>query len=314
MKNILKNIVILILLCVVAYIFRVPLEKRFAGLLANFQHFYAPCAKPITYALGSFDTEFGLSKQNFLSILKEAEAIWEKPIGKNLFAYAEDGALTINLVYDYRQEATDKLKSLGLAVDGSKSSYDALKVKYTDLKVRYAEVLADYNARVASLNAKVDAYDKEVAYWNKRGGAPKAEYNRLQEEKMAIETESSAVQALQANVNEYADEVNALVVVLNRLAGSLNIDVGTYNSIGASRGEEFTEGDYQSDSAGQRINIYEFSSRDKLVRVLAHELGHALGLDHVDDPKAIMYKLNSSANEKPTKSDLAGLKAKCGIK
>jgi predicted Zn-dependent protease len=48
--------------------------------------------------------------------------------------------------------------------------------------------------------------------------------------------------------------------------------------------------------------------------VLAHELGHALGLDHNEDSKAIMYRLNNGINEKLTNTDLVALKALCGIK
>lgn len=90
------------------------------------------------------------------------------------------------------------------------------------------------------------------------------------------------------------------------------------NSIGQSRGEEFTEGEYKSEYKSgvyeQEIDIYEFSTKAKLRRVLAHELGHALGLDHVEDPKAIMYRLNQGTNDTLTKDDLAELKTYCNIK
>ena len=41
-------------------------------------------------------------------------------------------------------------------------------------------------------------------------------------------------------------------------------------------------------------------------------MGHALRLDHVDDPQAIMYYLNDSSREDLTTDDLSALHAKCG--
>lgn len=316
MKRILKTIVVVILVGTFAFIFRLPLEKQIEGLLTRARSFYAlyaPCSRPINYTIDSFDTKFGISKENFLSALKEAENIWEKPRGKDLFAYASDGKLAVNLVYDYRQEATNKLKNLGFSVEENRNSYDLLKIRYAELEAQYKEARVIYDSRVAVFEKRKEAYDQEVKYWNTKGGAPKREYARLQEEGIALEAELNEIKGLQANVNEYVSQTNAFGVVLNRLASSLNLDVGKYNEIATSRGEEFTEGDYRINGGKEEINIYEFSGRAKLVRVLAHEFGHALGLEHVDDPKAIMYKLNTSKNEVLTVADISELKAKCGI-
>ena len=68
------------------------------------------------------------------------------------------------------------------------------------------------------------------------------------------------------------------------------------NQFGGTR--EFTQGDYQ----GDHINVYQFRDRAELILVLAHELGHALQLDHVENPASIMYYL---MGEQPPESRLS---------
>ena len=43
-------------------------------------------------------------------------------------------------------------------------------------------------------------------------------------------------------------------------------------------------------------------------------MGHATGLEHVDDKKAIKYRLNNGVNEKLATTDIVALKKLCWIK
>jgi predicted nucleic acid-binding Zn-ribbon protein len=310
MSNTSKNIISLVVLAFVIFYFHTTLENYWSYLKRT----YLPCKSPISYSLGEFDTRFGVSKADFLSAMKDAEAIWEKPIGKNLFDYSSGGNLKVNLIYDTRQETTSKLQSMGISLKSDRASYNEVKAKYDSVIATYNQQKIAFNNRVSAFEARKSAYEAEVVKINRRGGGDKATVDRLNAEREYLQSESSGIVSDQNRLNTYVDQINSLVSALNQLATTLNINVKNFNKVGDNLGGEFNEGLYKIDKNGEEIDIYQFENRTKLVRVLAHELGHALGLDHNEDSKAIMYRLNNGINEKLTNTDLVALKALCGIK
>ncbi len=270
------------------------------------------CSKPITYKIGQFDEGFNITKEDFIESLQNAENVWELKTNKDLFKYdQEKGKVTINLIYDYRQEATNKLTSIDSQLKDGQIKYNSVKAEYNKLKKQYDIVISKYNVNLASFNKRSLSYQEKVKYWNSRSGAPKSEYDLLQKEKLLLDQKYKALQIEQNNVNKLASSVNTLATELNRLAFVLNLNIKTYNSVGEERGETFKEGLYTKDNSIEKIDVFEFSSNDKLIRVLAHEFGHALGIDHLPDPNSIMYEQNQSNSLELSTLDLEALNLVC---
>ena len=307
--KILKFLFTLSIFSALIYFFRADLSN----FKNRFTQQYFPCQKPITYQIDKFDQHFGISQKVFLTSVAEAEKIWEKASGLNLFEYTPSGTLKINLIYDNRQDATIKLRQLGMVVKDDKATYDKLNINFRTLEKSYQIDKINLDNQVVELDRRFDAYNKEVKNLNSRGGYTPAEIEYLKTFKAELDQMVAKLDSQQNIFNNKIDELNALAETLNRLAKTLNLSVDRYNTVSASRGSEFEEGTYISSANGQQIDIYQFDNTIKLVRVLAHELGHALGLDHVSSTVAMMYYLNNGITDKLAPADLQALKQHCAI-
>lgn len=280
-----------------------------------------PCLEPISYRIEHFDRRFGLSYSDFTSVLKEAEGLWESSVEKatgqsyNLFAYdAGKGALPINLIYDYRQETTQALDKIEGEVKSEQTAYKSLKQVYEAKKLEYQRLVLSYQSGVESFNQKSAEYQELVKQWNMSSRTNRNQFNALEAMRVSLEAEVKRLDELKVAVESRLAEVNSYVSEINSIAHDVNAGLETYSQVGGKLGEEFTGGLYIRDDAGQRVEVYEFSTHAKLVRVLAHELGHALGLEHVSGKGSIMYEVNDGNTLALSESDVAEFKRICPSK
>ncbi|MDB5244356.1 MAG: matrixin family metalloprotease [Parcubacteria group bacterium] len=246
------------------------------GLYYEYQSM-RPCVRPVEYAIGAVDPRFGVSTSTLMTEAALAGAIWNEAAGKSVLVYDPEAKMKINFVYDEREANAKKGSQITLeqdALDAERSRIDTLEAQF---------------------KSRQDAYNSRVKILNARGGATK-------EEAVQLDAEKASLQQLASTINSGVASYNAAVKALN----------GTVNEYNRSAGRTFEEGQYVRDSAGERINIFEFIGTTQLERVLAHEFGHAIGLDHNDNPKSIMAAKNESGNLVPTKDDLAALATLCG--
>lgn len=245
------------------------------------------CETPIEFSIGSVDSRFKIDNAGVNETSSEAAEEWNEQTNLGLFAFNASSPLKINMIYDSRQGEIDNIKGQASSLENQKSSLDTQNAEFESLLSEYKERLNKYN--------------ETVKFYNESGGAPPDQYAALNQEQQALKK-------MQQTLSEMASSLNRQGELYNAKVGSLQQDINENAS------KIITQGDF--DPRSNTINIYTYGGKDELRFVIMHELGHALGLDHVSDPKALMYAMvqqQDVGNPTLTQADLTEIERVCNF-
>ncbi|TSC89329.1 MAG: Uncharacterized protein G01um10145_486 [Microgenomates group bacterium Gr01-1014_5] len=231
---------------------------------------YSACDTPIYYSVGEVDEKFGVKKENFLSSVNRAAQIWNKEAGRDIFRYtmnenlaSKGETLQIHFKYDKRQALTTQIGQITGKVYKDESSLRA--------------AITDYEGKVADFNSRMEAFNAEVQKWNEKGGVSPEEYERLRGQERQLQEEATSLANLAKELSLSSEKYSSQV-------GKLNSTIEAFNSELARRPEE---GLFNPNN--NTIEIYFFANQTELLHTLAHELGHARGLEHINNESEIMF-------------------------
>lgn len=240
--------------------------------------------EPVAYSIGNLDLRFNISTTELLALIDEARGIWEAAAGRRLFEYNADAAFKINLIFDERQQKVLDERRMKARLDRRESSAQTLQQEYDAVKEQKDRLQKAHESDVSRFKNKLDDYNARVEELNENGGAPQRELESLEQERKQIEAMKIRIEESLAALNETIARLNSLALALNKTVDDYNDEIKSYNGRFV-RPREFEKGLFN----GKEINIYEVEGEDDLRMTLVHELGHALGFQHVDDPEAVMY-------------------------
>lgn len=266
-----------------------PQERVFA---------HAPCAIPVHYRLGETDPRFGFDRLTVTTALVEAANLWQAMSDALLFIESDQpGAMIISMQFDQRQASANTRSALRGDMERDRARLEGDEAMLRQWGERIERARDAHDRAADELRSRGSAHEAAVSAWNAGEGA------RSEARRQALEAEREALQMVVADVQRMAEELKGEIDAYNRRAADMRQRVADFESRvarynEASAGGPVESGLYRYERAlGRRIEVFRAESYDELVWVLTHELGHALGIGHVDDPGAVMNPLLHDAGE-----------------
>jgi hypothetical protein len=280
-----------------------------------------PCVVPLGWRISDIDPRFEVAAAQAQAVVARAASSWERAAGRPLFVHDPANGLPITFIYDERQAGAIERRRLERNLAEVDERLAAERRALEERAAAYDVRRALYEGRLREFERRAEAHADTVLGWNARGGAPPEVVPDLQAAEAMLDRERLELmrvggeleemrRALQADLDELDGRIDARQRRVDALAGSLpalRIESGLYRELVA-------RDDGRVVALQRAIDVYRFESPEDLWVIVAHELGHALGLGHAVGTGAVMSEEQRRTERPPTEiqpDDLALLAARC---
>ena len=253
------------------------------------------CEVPIRWQITEVDPRFGLDEGEAARAVRQAGMLWEAAAGRVLMFRESSEGIPVRFLFDERQQATQERQARQSGIEEQLDRVARAEAEVDALGSALTRSRIVHDARVQNFEDLVAGLREMAEYWNQRGGAPPSELERLRAAQTEVDNALVLANEAGAEVNRVVDEVNAATV-------RLNDEIDEANRAREELEERYPAMSVQSGqfidtrrglgrltfSREQEIRIFHFEDWDHLLLVIAHELGHALELEHSGVEGALM--------------------------
>lgn len=272
------------------------------------------CTLEFSYTMGSIDPRFGIYEDEAVQLVEQAVALWASAVDTIHLFYSPDADNTIQFIYDERQKRYDRKLRYQKRMEMEDTRIKSLERQYDRQKRELDRLQAEHDRFTNQTENQIKRFNTWVEEINRSGGFSPDKYREYERKKTSLDELKQKEKQKREFLNRRIDEVNAMRDHVNKEIDARNQMLDYYNTV-LGDVPSFASGFFEKHGNKGIISIYYFKDDQELLVLLAHEIGHALGLDHVPNEKSIMYptikKQMQETGIRLSKEDIKAIRSLC---
>jgi hypothetical protein len=253
------------------------------------------CQTPLGWRLGHLDPAFNLTETQAIRLISTAASMWNNATGKELLRHDPAQGFVIDFKFDARQQQLLKQRLL----QRNLARYDdAIQPGLQSLPEKFAE----FDQKIAAFNQQKSQLQQQISQFQPNAQNSEAQRRQLEQQQQSLIREADWLEQQRQQLLRDQDYLNETIRQRNELVQTADQP---------SAASSFEVGLMTIKQQQRQMTIYAFSSETDLVATIAHEFGHAFGIEHTPEPDSIMFHQLNAQQQQLTAADLRAWQRTC---